>query len=240
MKTHTKETAIRIRKATERGQANFGWLTSRHSFSFGNYYDPAHMGFRSLRVINDDRVAGGGGFPTHPHSEMEIFSYVLEGKLAHKDSMGNQRTLESGQIQLMSAGRGVTHSEFNPDQDVETHFFQIWLHPNQSELTPSYTEWRHTPEQEQATKVLVISPDGRDGSATIHQDAEIYRIRLKSGDSVNHSLREGRGIWVQIMTGSATLNGAELHAGDGASAEVAGDYEIRTDSATEALVFDLA
>lgn len=231
---------IRVRRANERGHTNVGWLKSWHSFSFGDYYDPAHRGFRSLRVINDDRVAGGSGFPTHPHAEMEIFSYVLEGKLAHRDSMGHSRTLEPGQIQLMSAGRGVTHSEYNPEQDQETHLFQIWLRPNQRGLTPSYTEWRHSAEQEKMAKVLVISPDGRDGSATIHQDAEIYRIRLNHGETIRHTLREGRGLWFQVMTGSASLNGIELRAGDGASGEVAGDYAIATDGRTEALLFDLA
>lgn len=231
---------IQVRKAAERGQTNIGWLKSRHSFSFGNYYDPAHAGFRSLRVINDDRVAGGGGFPTHPHSEMEIFSYVLDGQLAHRDSIGNSRTLEPGQIQLMSAGRGVTHSEYNPDPKKETHFFQIWLRPNQNGLTPSYTEWRPTSEQENANKILVISPDGQDGSATIHQDADIFRIRLKQGERASHSLREGRGLWFQVMTGSATLSGIELHAGDGAHVEEHGEYEIATRDATEALLFDLA
>lgn len=240
MKTKREAGVIQVRQAAERGRVDIGWLKSRHSFSFGDYFDPAHMGFRSLRVINDDHVAGGGGFPTHPHSEMEIFSYVLDGKLAHRDSMGNSRTLEPGQIQLMSAGRGVTHSEYNPDPDKDTHLFQIWLRPNRSGLTPSYTEWRHSAGQEKAAKVLVISPDGRDGSATIHQDAKIYRIRLKQGESVGHTLSEGRGLWFQIMTGNATLNGVELHAGDGASAEAGGEYTIATNDSTEALIFDLA
>jgi redox-sensitive bicupin YhaK (pirin superfamily) len=172
------ETTLTIRRANERGHADHGWLNSYHTFSFADYYDPAHMGFRSLRVINDDRVAPGQGFGTHPHRDMEIFSYVLEGALQHKDSMGNGSVLKPGQIQLMSAGRGVTHSEFNSSRDEPLHFLQIWIQPRERGLAPSYTEWRPNPAQANAPKVLVISPDGREGSATIHQDAEIYRIRL--------------------------------------------------------------
>ena len=182
MKTTT--TGLNIRRAGERGHADHGWLNSHHTFSFADYYDPAHMGFRSLRVINDDRVAPGQGFGTHPHRDMEIFSYVLEGTLEHRDSMGNGRQLKPGRIQLMSAGRGITHSEFNPSRDQPLHFLQIWIQPRERGLTPSYTEWHPKPEHADAAKVLVISPDGRDGSATIHQDADIYRIQLKPGQTV--------------------------------------------------------
>src|SRR5215472_16532996 len=179
----TISTRLNIRKANERGHANHGWLDTHHTFSFANYYDPAHMGFRSLRVINDDRVAPGQGFGTHPHSDMEIFSYVLEGALQHKDSMGNGSVLRPGQIQLMSAGRGVTHSEFNPSPSEPLHFLQIWIQPRERGLKPSYTEWHPKAELANVPKVLVISPDGREGSATIHQDAEIYRIRLEPGQT---------------------------------------------------------
>jgi len=241
MNTHAVENknGITIRKAAERGVADFGWLDSRHSFSFGEYHDSAHMGFRSLRVINEDRVEGGAGFPAHPHRDMEIFSYVLEGALAHKDSMGNERILKPGQIQLMSAGRGVTHSEYNPNQDEGAHFLQIWIQPRERGLVPSYTEWHPGPEHESAAKVLVISSDGREGSATIHQDADVYRIRLKAGGELTHDLKEGRGLWLQVMTGSATLDDVELVAGDGARTVQVSRHVIKSLVDTEALLFDL-
>ncbi len=198
------------------------------------------MGFRSLRVINDDRVSAGGGFATHPHRDMEIFSYVLEGKLAHKDSMGNGRVLEPGQIQLMSAGSGVTHSEFNGRASGATHFLQIWIRPRELGLKPGYTEWHPKPEHEAAAKVLVISPDGRDGSATIQQDAEVWRLRLGDGGEVVHELREGRGVWIHVLSGALDVDGEVLGEGDGASAERAGAIRIRArGGAAEALLFDL-
>ena len=230
---------LNIRRANERGEADHGWLKSRHTFSFADYYDPAHMGFRTLRVINDDRVAPGQGFGEHPHRDMEIFSYVLEGGLAHKDSMGNGRVLRPGQIQLMSAGRGVTHSEFNPSDSEPLHFLQIWIQPRERGLTPGYTEWHPQAAHADAPKVLVISPDGRDGSATIHQDADIYRIRLKAGQTVTHDLKSGRGAWLQIAEGALTLNGVELQTGDGASTEQAGTLKLTATQPTEALLFDL-
>jgi redox-sensitive bicupin YhaK (pirin superfamily) len=230
---------VNVRRSDERGLADFGWLKSRHSFSFGEYYDPAFMGFRSLRVINEDRVSGGEGFPTHPHRDMEIFSYVLDGALAHRDSMGNQRVLEPGQIQLMSAGRGVTHSEYNAS-DKETHFLQIWIQPRERGLAPGYTEWHPQPAHATEAKVLVISPDGQDGSAVIHQDARVYRIRLAAGQSVEHALAEGRGLWLQVMRGSVALNGTGLAAGDGAQSESAGVHRIVAQTEVEALLFDLA
>jgi redox-sensitive bicupin YhaK (pirin superfamily) len=239
LRMKTTETTPNIRRANERGHADHGWLNSRHTFSFADYYDPAHMGFRSLRVINDDRVAPGKGFGTHPHRDMEIFSYVLEGALQHKDSMGNGRVLKPGEIQLMSAGRGVTHSEFNPSRTEPLHFLQIWVQPRERGLAPSYTEWRPKPEQAAAPKVLVISPDGRDDSATIHQDAEIYRIRLKAGQRVTHELKPGRGAWLQIAQGALSLNGVALATGDGASIEAPGTLSLTASKPTEALLFDL-
>jgi quercetin 2,3-dioxygenase len=236
----TIATELNIRRAGERGHADHGWLNSHHSFSFADYYDPAHMGFRSLRVINDDRVAPGMGFGTHPHRDMEIFSYVLEGTLAHKDSMGHGQQLKPGQIQLMSAGRGITHSEFNPSAISPLHFLQIWIQPRERGLTPSYTEWHPKPEQADAAKVLVISPDGRHGSATIHQDADIYRIRLNAGQSVTHDLRPGRGAWVHNAEGALDLNGVALMTGDGASTEEPGTLTLSATQPTEALLFDLA
>jgi redox-sensitive bicupin YhaK (pirin superfamily) len=197
------------------------------------------MGFRTLRVINDDRVAPGMGFGAHPHRDMEIFSYVLEGALEHKDSLGNGRVLKPGQIQLMSAGRGVTHSEFNPSASDPTHFLQIWIQPRERGLAPSYTEWHPAPAQGGAPKILVISPDGRDGSATIHQDADIYRIRLKPGQTVVHELNPGRGVWLQIAVGELTLNGVALRTGDGACTEKPGKLTLAATRPTEALLFDL-
>lgn len=231
---------ITVRKSAERGHADHGWLDTYHTFSFAHYYDPAHMGFRSLRVINQDKVASGAGFPTHPHDNMEIFSYVVEGAIAHKDSMGNGRTLKPGEIQLMSAGSGVTHSEFNPLEDTPLHLLQIWIRPEKANLTPSYTEWKPTPELEDKAKVLVISEDGRDNSATIHQDASIFRIRLQPGESVSHKLSNGRGLWLQVIKGNTRLNDTELSPGDGASSETEGSYEIAAiDEPVEALLFDL-
>jgi redox-sensitive bicupin YhaK (pirin superfamily) len=230
---------LKVRKSFERGHAHHGWLDSRHTFSFADYYDPDHMGFRSLRVINQDRIAANEGFPTHPHRDMEIFSYILEGALEHKDSMGNGRRLEPGQIQLMSAGTGVTHSEFNPSPIENAHLLQIWIKPHSQGLTPSYTEWHPSSETENAAKVLVISSDGRDDSATIHQDADVWRIRLKGGESVSHEVRPGRGVWVQLIKGTMALNETQLSEGDAASTEDAGTLTMTAAEDSEALLFDL-
>ncbi len=231
---------ITIRRSHERGHAEHGWLDSHHTFSFADYYDPAHMGFRSLRVINEDRVAPGMGFPTHPHRDMEIFSYVLEGSLAHKDSMGNARSLHAGEVQLMSAGTGVMHSEFNPSRTEAAHFLQIWIVPERSGLPPRYTEWRPTTEQQSVAKVLIISHDGREQSATIAADADVFRVRLRAGESVSHELRENRAAWLQVMRGSLSFNGETLEAGDAASCENAGSLSIAATADAEALLFDLA
>ncbi len=230
---------IKIRSAHERGHADHGWLVSNHSFSFADYHEPAYMGFRTLRVINDDRIAPGMGFGTHPHRDMEIFSYVLEGALEHQDSLGNGRVLKPGEVQLMSAGRGVTHSEFNPSPVEPARLLQIWIRPRERGLTPSYTEWRPRADQADAPKVLVISPEGRDGSARIHQDADIYRLRLKPGASVTHELKPGRGAWLQVAEGALTLNDVSLKTGDGASVEEPGALRFVASQPTEALLFDL-
>jgi len=238
MKTDTRFT---IRRSQDRGHARHGWLESRHSFSFADYYDPAHMGFRSLRVINEDRVAPHGGFPEHPHRDMEIFSYVLSGRLAHRDSMGHQRELHPGEIQLMSAGSGVTHSEFNPSADEATHFLQIWIHPRERGLEPRYTEWRPDPEREDDPKLLLISPDGRDGSATIAQDAEVHRLKLGPDEAADHTLAPGRGLWVQVVRGTLHLEDASLDAGDALATESPATLRLHTgDQPAEALLFDLA
>lgn len=229
---------ITIRHSAERGLADHGWLQSRHTFSFAEYYDPAHMGFRSLRVINDDVVAAGAGFPEHPHRDMEIFSYVLEGSLAHRDSLGNERTLQPGDIQLMSAGTGVRHSEFNPSAIDATHFLQIWIQPRTLRLSPTYTEWHPAEKNQNSPKVLVISPDGREGSACIHQDVLIYRLRLKMGESTTHELLAGHALWLQIASGSGEFNGIPLCTGDGASAIVSGAFTLSASTPIEALLFD--
>lgn len=239
MREHDTVMKLKIRRSNERGHAQHGWLDSYHTFSFADYYDPAHMGFRSLRVINQDVIAAGAGFPTHPHSDMEIFSYILRGGLQHKDSMGNGRVLLPGQIQLMSAGKGVTHSEFNPSKTEDASLLQIWLRPNERGLTPSYTEWHPDPAKEDEPKVLVISPDGRDGSATIHQDADIYRVRLAAGASVSHEVRVGRGAWFQLIAGTITLNGQTLHPGDAVSTEDSGEWTLTAGEKAEGLLFDL-
>ena len=231
---------LTLRKSADRGHADHGWLDSHHTFSFAGYQDPRHMGFRSLRVINQDRVAPGGGFPTHPHRDMEIFSYVLDGALEHKDSMGNGRRLKPGQIQLMSAGSGVTHSEYNPSTSAPLHFLQIWIQPRERGLEPSYTEWHPDPARENDAKVLVISPDGREGSATIHQEAEVYRVRLAAGTSVDHEVVAGRGVWLQVIRGSATVNTTAVSPGDGVSTSDPGTLRITASADLEALLFDLA
>lgn len=236
----TTSSALRIRRSNERGHARHGWLESRHTFSFADYYDPQHMGFRSLRVINEDRVAAHGGFPEHPHRDMEIFSYVVSGQLAHADSMGHRRTLHPGEIQLMSAGGGVTHSEFNPSASEPAHFLQIWIQPRERGLSPRYTEWKPDPARAAEPKVLVISPDGRDGSAVIAQDAEVYRLRLAPGNTVTHTLAEGRGLWLQIISGSLEIAGETLGAGDALASEEAGEHRFTaSDENVEALLFDL-
>ena len=229
---------ITIRRSAERGLADHGWLRSRHTFSFAEYYDPAHMGFRSLRVINDDMVAAGAGFPEHPHRDMEIFSYVLEGSLAHRDSLGNERTLKPGQIQLMSAGTGVRHSEFNPSNTDATHFLQVWIQPRTSGLSPTYTEWHPDDKNQNSAKVLVISPDGREGSACIQQDVSIYRLRLKASESVSHELIADHALWLQIASGSGEFHAIPLGAGDGASATMPGAFTLTASTPLEALLFD--
>ena len=236
----TTNPPLTIRRASERGHANHGWLDSWFTFSFAEYHDPSHMGFRTLRVINDDRVAGGGGFPMHPHRDMEIFSYLLEGRLAHKDSMGNSRVLNPGEIQLMRAGSGVLHSEFNPSPEETAHLLQIWITPNRRNLTPAYTEWTPVAGREADVKTLVISEDGRNGSATIAQDASIFLVKPRPGSPARHELAPGRGLWLHVAKGKVTVNGVELVEGDAVSAESPGEFEIASASdSPEAILFDL-
>ncbi len=237
----TSNPTLTVRRAAERGHANHGWLDSHHTFSFADYYDPAHMGFRSLRVINDDKVAPKAGFPTHPHRDMEIFSYVLSGSLAHEDSLGNKRALKPGEIQLMRAGSGVRHSEYNPLASERSHFLQIWITPHTRGLPPAYTEWKPSAENAGAAKTLVISPDGRDGSATIAQDAFIYLLKLDGEREATHQLADGRGLWLHIAKGKAVVNGTFLEAGDAISLEQSGEVKVTADGEpVEAILFDLA
>ncbi len=233
---------ITIRRAEERGHADHGWLDTRHTFSFADYYDSAHMGFGDLRVINEDRVRPGAGFGTHGHRDMEIISYVLEGELAHRDSMGNGSTIRPGEVQRMSAGTGVRHSEANPSRDQPVHFLQIWILPSEQGLAPGY-EQKAFPEAERRGRLrLVASPDGRDGSVTIHQDARLSIALLAGGERVRHELAKGRRAFVHVARGELTLNGERLRAGDGAaiSDEAALEIAGTGDGAAEVLVFDLA
>ena len=231
--------SVTIRRSADRGHQDNGWLDTRHSFSFANYYDAQHMGFRSLRVINEDRIQEGMGFGTHPHRDMEIFSVILSGAIAHRDSMGNERVLRPGEIQLMSAGTGVTHSEFNPSETEPLHLLQIWLEPNQLGLTPSYTEWKPDAATQAQSDVVVVSPDGRDSSATIHQDAIVRRLRLTPGAKKTYVVADGRALWLQVINGDMQIDGAQLHAGDGANTETSGPHQITANSTSEALIFDL-
>lgn len=231
---------LTLRRAEERGRANFGWLDSRHSFSFGHYFDAKHMGFGSLRVINDDRVAGGGGFPTHPHADMEIVSYVLEGGLEHKDSLGTGSVVRPGDVQRMSAGSGVRHSEFNASQSDPVHFLQIWIVPEKKGIEPGYEQKTFSDADKRGKLRLVGSRDGRDGSVTIHRDVDMYATVLGDGDKVSHALAAGRVAWVQVARGTATLNGEQLYPGDGVAVEAAGTLELAGTSEAEVLMFDMA
>ena len=231
---------ITVRYADDRGATKVGWLDSRHSFSFGDYYDPKHMGFGPLRVINEDRVRPGAGFPTHGHRDMEIVSYVLDGALEHKDSMGTGSVLHYGDVQRMSAGTGVRHSEFNPSKDSPVHFLQIWLLPDREGLPPSYEQKAFAETEKRNRLRLVAAPDGRDGAVTIHQDARVYASVLDGGADLRHPLAPGRRAWIQVARGGVDANGEDLRAGDGAAIEKESAVVLKalTDDA-EALLFDL-
>jgi redox-sensitive bicupin YhaK (pirin superfamily) len=231
---------IAIRKNNQRGHADHGWLDTRFSFSFADYYDPKHIHFRTLRVMNDDRIAAGGGFPTHPHRDMEIVTYVLEGALAHKDSMGNGSVIRPGDVQYMSAGTGVAHSEFNASDRETVHMYQIWMFPDQQNYTPTYDQ-KHFSEAEKRGKLrLVVSPDGRDGSVKIRQDNELYATVLAPGETVTHALKTDRHAYVQVARGSVTLNGKTLETGDGAAISAEKSLELKGVKDAEVLLFDLA
>jgi hypothetical protein len=231
---------ITVRKAGERGHFDHGWLDTHHTFSFGDYHDPCHMGFRSLRVINEDWVQPGQGFPTHGHRDMEIVTYVLDGALAHRDSLGTGSTIAPGEVQRMSAGTGITHSEYNGSSSESVHLLQIWLLPERPGLSPGYEQRAFTESERRGVLRLVGSRDGSDGSVTIHQDVRLYASLLDAGQSVEHALRPGRHAWVQVARGTVTLDDQPLAAGDGAAVSGATSLRITGRSAAEVLVFDLA
>jgi len=231
---------IRIRRSEERGHARHGWLDSHHTFSFADYYDPAHMGFRSLRVINDDRVSPGRGFGGHGHRSMEIVSYVVEGGLEHKDSMGHGSVIRPGEVQLMSAGTGVMHSEFNSSKTDGLRFLQIWILPRAQGGPPRYLQREFPPEERSGKLRLLVSPNGKDDSLVIQQDASIYGSLLDSGQSVAHPLAAGRHAWVQVVRGSVEVNGLRLSEGDGAAISEEETVLLTGLDAAELLLFDLA
>jgi redox-sensitive bicupin YhaK (pirin superfamily) len=231
---------LTIRPASERGHAQHGWLDSHHSFSFADYYDPQQMGFRALRVINEDRVAPAKGFGTHPHRDMEIISYVLEGGLAHRDSLGTGSEIRPGDVQRMSAGTGVSHSEFNASQTDAVHFLQIWLVPSQRGIAPSYEQKNFSNADKRGRLRVVAAPDGRDGSVTIHSDATLYSGLFDSGESASLTLEKGRHGWVQVARGSLRVNGQTLSAGDGAALSDVTQLTLEGIEHAEVLVFDLA
>jgi redox-sensitive bicupin YhaK (pirin superfamily) len=230
---------ITIRKSDARGASNFGWLDSKHTFSFGHYYDPANMGFGALRVINEDVVAGGAGFGTHPHDNMEIISYVLDGALAHKDSLGSGSVIRPGDVQRMSAGTGIAHSEFNASATAPVHFLQIWVLPEKRDLAPSYEQKSFPADARRGRLQLVGARDGRGGAVTIHQDLDLFVANLAKGDTVRHTLRPRRKAWVQVTRGAVSVNGAAVEAGDGAALTDEAEVHIAANDNAEVLLFDL-
>ena len=231
---------IKVRRANDRGYADHGWLKSHHTFSFANYYDPEHMGFRSLRVMNEDRVAAGRGFGTHSHDNMEIVSYVLDGELEHKDSMGNGEILRPGEFQRISAGTGITHSEFNPSKSKPTHFYQIWMTPDRNGVEPSYDQKTFAESDRQNRWQLVASPDGHDDSLRIHQDARVFLANLEEGHELTYHLAEGRHAWLQVLRGDAELHGKRLATGDAVAVSDESDLRLTTEGTAELMLFDLA
>src|SRR6266567_5434793 len=229
---------MKLRKAEERGQANYGWLNTHYTFSFANYHDPEHMGFRALRVINDDIVGPGGGFDTHPHRDMEIITYVLSGALEHKDSMKNGRVIRAGEFQYMAAGTGVLHSEFNPSPTEPVHLLQIWILPEKKGLKPRYAE-KTGSDLPGGRLNLVASKTGRDGSIAINQDADLYLAKLSPGEEVTHRLRPQRHAWLHVAEGEVTLNGELLRAGDGAALSAEDALKLAGKTPSQVLLFDL-
>jgi quercetin 2,3-dioxygenase len=232
--------ALLIREAADRGHTDIGWLKSFHSFSFGDYYDQRHMGFRSLRVINDDRIAAGRGFPTHPHRDMEIISYVLSGALQHKDSTGKGAIITPDDIQMMSAGTGITHSEYNPSSQDANHFLQIWIQPAMKGVRPRYSDNRVTADQKLNQWRFIAGPDDSGAAVGIHQDAKIFATRLQPGVALDYTLERSRHAWLQVATGEITVNGTTLRAGDAIASSQATALHVVATSASDVLLFDLA
>lgn len=230
---------LTLRPAEARGKADFGWLKSAHSFSFGQYFDPRHIQFENLRVINDDRVQAGAGFGEHPHRDAEIFSYVLDGALEHKDSMGNGSVVKAGGVQYMSAGNGVRHSEFNPLKDKDIRFLQVWLLPNETGVAPRYDTLDIDPAEKDGKLKLFLSPDGRDGSMAIRADSDIYAATLKGDQEIRFDMTPGRKAWVQVAQGNVTINGEDLREGDGLAIEEAGILHFTKGDEAEFLLFEL-
>ena len=231
---------LTLRKADDRGHANLGWLDSRHSFSFGDYHDKAHMGFGPLRVINDDRVVGGGGFPTHAHADMEIITYVLSGALEHKDSLGTGSVIRPGDVQRMSAGTGIRHSEFNASKTEPVHFLQIWVVPEKHGLAPGYEQKAFETRDMQGKLRLIGARDGREGAVTIHQDVDLYAAKLALAESSKHEIKPGRTAWLQVAMGRAIVNGMPVDAGDGVAVTDTARITIEGQgSGAEVLVFDV-
>lgn len=230
---------ITIRNAAERGASRLGWLDSRHSFSFGDYHDPAHMGFGPLRVINEDRVAPGGGFPPHAHRDMEIVSYVLDGALEHKDSLGTGSIIRPGEIQRMSAGTGIRHSEFNASSSSPVHFLQIWIVPESTAIAPSYQQAQLSDAERRGRLGLAVAGSGGNGTVSLHRDVDIYTSLLAPGERVRHGLRPGRLVWLQVARGAVALNGHALAAGDGAAGRDEPTLEIEATADAEIVLFDM-
>jgi redox-sensitive bicupin YhaK (pirin superfamily) len=231
---------IQLRKAAERGRTRIGWLDSAHTFSFGDYYDPRNMGFRSLRVMNDDRIEPGQGFGTHPHRDMEILTYVLDGALAHRDSLGSSSIIQAGELQRMTAGTGISHSEFNASATDPVHLYQIWIFPERKGLTPGYEQRQFASTQKPGQWHVVASRDGRDDSLTIHQDASVSLGSLRAGDALKYKLAPSRHAWVQALRGRFTIDGRAMEAGDGAAISDESELSLAADGNAEVMLFDLA
>ena len=231
---------LQIRKAQERGHGDHGWLDTWHTFSFSNYHDPAHMGFRALRVINEDRVAAGQGFGTHPHRDMEILTYVLDGELEHRDSLGNGEIIHAGEFQRMTAGTGIQHSEFNPSKDRRVHLYQIWLLPSKKGLKPTYEQRVIRDDEKHGRLRVVASPDGADNSMIINQDARVYLATLNAGEQVEHTIGPRRHAWLQVLRGDVRVGAEQLSAGDGVAVSEETSLGIKAAAASEVMLFDLA
>ncbi len=230
---------LKLRKSNERGHADHGWLDSHHTFSFANYHDPAHVHFRKLRVINDDRVMPGSGFGTHPHKDMEIISYVVEGAIEHKDSMGNIHVLHKGEVQRMSAGTGITHSEYNHSAEESLRFLQIWIFPDEKSIQPEYEQMKYTDRIKPNEACLLVSSDGRQGSVKIHQDMNLYTAQLTENGSMTFDLPEGRHSWIQLVNGAVEVNGVEMTSGDGLAVSNESQLNFIGKKSSELLIFDL-